>query len=491
MADISKIKIPSNTSAYDIKDTTARNNAAMNLSSIGIKSKNLLKPVWHEQEINKVTLVKNDDGTVTINGTATGGDVSFYCSGLSDNLTAGNYICSGCPSGGNAERGYSMYFGDGLWDIGKGVKAINKIPTYGRIIIREGCTVEHLTFYPMIRYADITDGTYEPYQDDLQTQINNNNNDIALNLSSIGMSKKNLLKNTSGSQSEYGVDFTVNSDGSITASRKESNSNHAYYIIRKTKLPKGTYIFTGDNNALQSGPHLGIYKYSSNGTYLGYQLPNVPFTVNDETVSYQFTIIYQSSYSESVTFYPMLRYADITDGTYEPYTDDLQTQIQNNNQKIEYITGISRKNLCNITYTSRKVNNVLNVTVNSDKTISLLTDSAVTVNVIEILTPLITLKANTTYILSGGISSIIRLELRDENKNPFIFDSGSGTEYTSRTNKNVYVAVRIQSGTEINPSVTLSPMLRIKGTDSTYEPYQDDLQTQINNILARLTAGGI
>ena len=105
MADISKIKIPSNTIAYDIKDTTARNNAAINLSSIGIKSKNLLKPVWHEQEINKVTLVKNDDGTVTINGTATGGDVSFYCSGLSNNLTAGNYICSGCPSGGNAERG--------------------------------------------------------------------------------------------------------------------------------------------------------------------------------------------------------------------------------------------------------------------------------------------------------------------------------------------------------------------------------------------------
>ena len=158
-------------SLENYNDANLKNDIAVNKSAIGIKVKNLLKPVWHEQTINGITLVKNDDGTVTLNGTATA-DASFYCSGLSDNLTAGNYICSGCPSGGNASNGYSMYFGDGLWDTGKGVKATDTLPIYGRIIIRSGCTVENLTFYPMIRYADIIDDTYEPYQDDLQTQIN-------------------------------------------------------------------------------------------------------------------------------------------------------------------------------------------------------------------------------------------------------------------------------------------------------------------------------
>ena len=323
----------------------------------------------------------------------------------------------------------------------------------------------------------------ENYDD---TQIKS---DIALNRTALGMQCKNLIKPIYQTSTIQDVTFTINSNNSITVNGTNNlSTSDANFKIFDQQLERGTYTLTGGVSEtfrlrLGTGP---------SNTFVGIDIGNgFTFTVSEKARYVILCQVPKSETANNITFYPMLRYADITDGTYEPYTDDLQTQIQNNNQKIEYITGISRKNLCNITYTSRKVNNVLNVTVNSDKTISLLTDSAVTVNVIEILTPLITLKANTTYILSGGISSIIRLELRDENKNPFIFDSGSGTEYTSRTNKNVYVAVRIQSGTEINPSVTLSPMLRIKGTDSTYEPYQDDLQTQINNILARLTAGGI
>ena len=40
-----------------------------------------------------------------------------------------------------------------------------------RIFIKSGMTVSELTFYPMIRSADITDGTYEPYVDDVDTRL--------------------------------------------------------------------------------------------------------------------------------------------------------------------------------------------------------------------------------------------------------------------------------------------------------------------------------
>ena len=60
-------------------------------------------------------------------------------------------------------------------DIGNGVTAqFESGKTYEAVIdIRSGVTVSDLTFYPMLRYADITDDSYEPYVEDINTRINN------------------------------------------------------------------------------------------------------------------------------------------------------------------------------------------------------------------------------------------------------------------------------------------------------------------------------
>lgn len=148
--------------------------------------------------------------------------------------------------------------------------------------------------------------------------------------------------------------------------------------------------------------------------------------------------------------------------------------------------GTQCKNLCNVTYTTRKAHTV-NITVNSDKSLGLLTDSTTSIVCVEILTPLIRLYANVTYILTGTNNGNIRIELRDSSKsNILVYDSGSGVEYTPNKDIDVYVCLRIEKSTSITSAITVYPMLRIKGTDDTFEPYQPSL---IDRCLLKDTAG--
>ena len=57
--------------------------------------------------------------------------------------------------------------------------------------------------------AEITDNTYEPYAESVKSEF-------AKVKSTLGFTKKNLLKNTAVTQASNGVTFTVNADKSIT-----------------------------------------------------------------------------------------------------------------------------------------------------------------------------------------------------------------------------------------------------------------------------------
>lgn len=132
--------------------------------------KNLLKNTATSQTINGVTFTVNADGAVTANGTATADSTVLISS---PTLPAGEYIGSGCPSGGDAGSGYSMYFGlfngfetgNGYSFSLSGETQLDRV----RIVIRSGVTVSNLVFKPMIRLASITDTAYEPYHGDTYT----------------------------------------------------------------------------------------------------------------------------------------------------------------------------------------------------------------------------------------------------------------------------------------------------------------------------------
>ena len=135
--------------------------------------KNLIKPEMVQAgEYNSVTYTVNFDGSITVNGAATGGTSYVYVS-INDHpinlkqFCDGNHILTGCPSGGSA-AGYKLYAAKGnyaKYDYGDGVLLTETSETevFLAIAISQGITASNLVFRPMIRPAFVEDATYEPY----------------------------------------------------------------------------------------------------------------------------------------------------------------------------------------------------------------------------------------------------------------------------------------------------------------------------------------
>ena len=157
--------------------------------------------------------------------------------------------------------------------------------------------------------------------------------DIALNLSSIGMSKKNLLPFPQ-TITKGGITFTCDTNGYMSASNTSSDirqfdvSNSQYSV----NLKAGKYILSFVSSTVCTNSFGNIMVLTSDNTriaiigqsnYANKTSGSVEFTLDTEQ-----TIYVMSKIFDGVTAV-MIRYADITDDTYEPYQDDLQTQINN------------------------------------------------------------------------------------------------------------------------------------------------------------------
>lgn len=157
-------------------------------------------------------------------------------------------------------------------------------------------------------------------------------NVVALTLSSAGLQKKNLLKNTLTTRTVSGVTFTVNEDKSITVNGTATSDIWLpISTVKKSSYRKGNLRFTTGNS--YTGNMVIYCSTTSNGSQFitgggGGIYQETEKYPNDTTEKYVYEFYIKSGTSfDNVVFYPMVRYADITDGTYEPYTDDLQTQI--------------------------------------------------------------------------------------------------------------------------------------------------------------------
>ena len=158
--------------------STMKNDIAINRTTLGTQCKNLLKNNAVTQTVSGVTFTINDDKSITVNGTAT----SMVQISLGDITENGSYILTGCPSGGSTSTymlSLTVFRTDGTKtysnETGNGRSIVFDSEKHIRIKfliqINSGVTVSNLTFKPMLRYADITDSTYEPYQPSVQEQI--------------------------------------------------------------------------------------------------------------------------------------------------------------------------------------------------------------------------------------------------------------------------------------------------------------------------------
>ena len=134
--------------------------------TVKLKSKNLLPfPYFHSSMLQAgITYTVNSDGTITANGTATGRS-EFVLSANKSDWASGNYVLSGCPSGGSADT-YSLQTINGFSDTGSGLQK-NDTAEFARIsiIIKKGTTVSNLVFKPQLELGSVS-SAYTPFISD-------------------------------------------------------------------------------------------------------------------------------------------------------------------------------------------------------------------------------------------------------------------------------------------------------------------------------------
>ena len=161
-------------------DSEVKSQTALNRSTLGYQRKNLLKNAAVSQTIRGMTFTVNKDGSVTANGTATAtADISIS---TKSPILNGDYTLTCCPAGGSADsyRAIARIYDSEdnpltatLIDTGEGLTVTGFDDSYINVIIRisSGVTAENLTFRPMLRCAEIIDGTYEPYKPSVEERL--------------------------------------------------------------------------------------------------------------------------------------------------------------------------------------------------------------------------------------------------------------------------------------------------------------------------------
>lgn len=153
--------------------------------SIGVKviGKNLIPYPYPDttKTVNGVTFTDNGDGSITVNGAATGGQATFTVA--TDLNISGVFCLSGRPIG-EVTQSYSLQPKvDNTWsvenyDIGNGGAELTVKSTINviYIVIMKNRTINNVTFYPQLEIGS-TATAYEPYKEP-QTMIHQTPNGL-------------------------------------------------------------------------------------------------------------------------------------------------------------------------------------------------------------------------------------------------------------------------------------------------------------------------
>lgn len=268
--------------------------------TVKLKSKNLLPfPYFHSSMLQAgITYTVNSDGTITANGTATGRS-EFVLSANKSDWASGNYVLSGCPSGGSADT-YSLQTINGFSDTGSGLQK-NDTAEFARIsiIIKKGTTVSNLVFKPQLELGT-TPTAYTPYTTDFS----------GVTLKRCG---KNLLPypyyNTT--KTTNGITFTDNGDGSVTISG--TATGNAYFYLQRN----ADYGAREINSVTKPSNNNGVYTICKR---MHYNPINKTVTINinpgttlNETVYPQVELGVKATDYEA--YLPPTEYTPSSDGT--------------------------------------------------------------------------------------------------------------------------------------------------------------------------------
>ena len=135
-----------------------------NTSGKKVVGKNLLRKLFSTRTKSNVTLTANSDGTLSFDGTAS----SLEYFSINFNLAAGAYtFTTGIDESFSTYDTYLSLAGTTLARGGNGASNNFTLERESELQItfriRQGISLNGLILYPMIRRADVTDSTFEPY----------------------------------------------------------------------------------------------------------------------------------------------------------------------------------------------------------------------------------------------------------------------------------------------------------------------------------------
>lgn len=166
-----------------------------------------------------------------------------------------------------------------------------------------GETIVPATIKPML-YQD-GDGTWEPFTGYKVAP----NSEYPQEIESVGPEvtikpvNKNILKNTASDKTVYGVTFTVNDDGSVTANG--TATENIFFNLGAFKLEPGDYKLSGCTGGSTSTYLLYIQKPGGVG-YTHVTNGEKVFTAGDTDERHALIAVYKNVTVSNITFYPMI-----------------------------------------------------------------------------------------------------------------------------------------------------------------------------------------
>lgn len=286
--------------------------------TVAVTGKNLIPPKAASETINGVTCTVNADGSLTLNGTATG-NCFFHCPDME--IVSGIYTLS---SGVKLPAGITlilrkkdinkqiMYVYAGSSSKTKPTGYSGKAFVY--VAVSSGTTVTNLTLYPQLEVGREATA-YEPYHGET---ITSDEVELYGDAHAVG---KNLIPTIDEPLSANGITCTVNVDGSITlnGTATASSSIHFSDNFYTIAISPGSYALS-TGVTLPSGVSLILRKSDAADTLMGVYQDNAS-TIKDLSYkgsAFVYLYIQQGATASNLTIYPQLE-AGSEATAYEPY----------------------------------------------------------------------------------------------------------------------------------------------------------------------------
>lgn len=298
----------------------------------GYKVKNIFPDSWVDKTSNGITWHKNEDGSVKLTGTATYNEYQT----VTFPVAAGEYILSGCPQGGSAQTYHMMYTSPVSGNVAYEVGTPKNLPFAQdqnfsvtiRVLKNTVLPEAGVVFFPMLRDASISDGTYVPYNVvDVVRSVAAINDIVSNSVQKDDMAKyagaefsvKNLLPNNLANQTINGLTVNINNDKTVAIS---GTATAQTALGMNVTLPVGNYAVTGTPAGSSSSTYHILFNKpgASTSSFVTDNTPQQTFTV-ESSASLTIYIRIMNGQTVDVTFAPMIRDIDTFpyDASYLPY----------------------------------------------------------------------------------------------------------------------------------------------------------------------------